>query len=150
MSNNLFQYCQKLVLIKDDKVLLCKRKGEQDYDGVYSLIGGKLETSDGGINGGLKREKDEEIGDKCKIKVYTAYTTNTFFTKKDGAMMVLPHYYAEFISGDIVLGEEYEDYKWVKLNELDNFQPLIDTVPSVVRKMLAIKEIINKTDPIII
>lgn len=150
MSNNLFQCCQKLVLIKDDKVLLCKRKGEQDYDGIYSLMGGKLEISDEDFIGGLKREKEEEIGNKCKIKVYTTYSTNKIYRKNDGTTMILPHYYAEFISGDINLGEEYEDYKWVKLNELDNFQPLIDTVPDVVRKMIVIKELINKTDPIII
>lgn len=48
MPNYNFQYCQKLIVISPEKdtVLLCKRKGEADYDGVFSFIGGKMETSD--------------------------------------------------------------------------------------------------------
>ena len=47
-SASLFQYCQKLIVLSEDKtqVLLAKRKGEADYDGVYSFIGGKMETTD--------------------------------------------------------------------------------------------------------
>ena len=39
-----FQYCQKIVVLSKDKnkVLLCKRKGEADYDGTFSFIGGIL------------------------------------------------------------------------------------------------------------
>ena len=59
-----FQYCQKIVVLSKDrtKVLLCKRKGEADYDGIFSFIGGKMETTDISIIEGLKREKDEETG----------------------------------------------------------------------------------------
>jgi ADP-ribose pyrophosphatase YjhB (NUDIX family) len=51
MENLLFQYCQKIVVYSQDgqKVLLCKRKGEADFDGTFSFIGGKMERSDGGI-----------------------------------------------------------------------------------------------------
>lgn len=41
---------------------MAKRKGKNDYDGTYSFVGGKMETSDNGILEGLKREKNEEIG----------------------------------------------------------------------------------------
>jgi hypothetical protein len=49
MDTTLFQYCQKLIILSADKtkVLLAKRKGEADYDGIYSFIGGKMETTDG-------------------------------------------------------------------------------------------------------
>ena len=47
MNTTLFQYCQKLIILSADKsqVLLTKRKGEADYDGVYSFIGGKMENT---------------------------------------------------------------------------------------------------------
>ena len=63
-STLLFQYCQKLVVLSTDKqsVLLAQRKGEADYDGVFSFIGGKLETTDESLLAGMRREKNEEIG----------------------------------------------------------------------------------------
>lgn len=84
MNNLYFQYCPKLVVFNEtlDKVLLAKRKGEQDYDGTFSFIGGKIETSDGGIVGGIKREKNEEIGTKAKIQVAQMPVFNAYFEKK--------------------------------------------------------------------
>jgi len=150
-TNYLFQYCQKIVLVKDGKVLLCKRKGEQDYDGIYSLIGGKLEVSDGDFLHGLQREKNEEIGPDCKIGILPNLTYNAIFTKKDGSRMILPHYYAEYISGEITLNsDEYSDYKWVPINELSTFQPLIDNVPTVVSVVLEIAERVKKDKLVII
>lgn len=53
-----FQYCQKLVVLSQDldKVLLARRKGEADYDGVFSFIGGKMEMTDESLLAGMKRE----------------------------------------------------------------------------------------------
>lgn len=47
MDKYFFQNCQKVVVFKDNntKVLLAKRKGENDYDGIYSFVDGKMETS---------------------------------------------------------------------------------------------------------
>ena len=42
--------------------------------------------------------------------------------------MVLPHYYARFIGGEITLNDEYSEYRWVNLRELDRFEPKIETV----------------------
>jgi len=56
------------VLSKDrTKSLLCKREGEEDYEGVFAFIGGKMETADASIIEGLKREKDEELGDSLTL-----------------------------------------------------------------------------------
>ncbi|MGW5517148.1 NUDIX domain-containing protein [Nocardia africana] len=49
-----------------DSVLLARRKGEADYDGVYSLIGGKIETTDSSILDAIRREKNEGIGNAAK------------------------------------------------------------------------------------
>lgn len=137
-------------MIKNDKVLLCKRKGEQDYDGVYSLIGGKLEVSDGDFIGGLKREKNEEIGTECKVRILPNYTYNVIFTKKDGTAMILPHYYAEYVSGKITLSDEYSDYKWVPIRELSSFQPLIESVPTIVPEMMKLAKKIGRRGLILI
>lgn len=147
-----FLYCQKIVVFSTDSksVLLCKRKGENDYDGVYSFIGGKMETTDDSFIKGLEREKNEEVGEKFKIKIYTFFTTNVSFTKKSGDYMILPHYYAKYISGEIILNEEYSDFRWVKVEELKKFEPKIPTIPDIVKQLLTLEKLIKDSDLIII
>jgi len=144
-SSTHFQYCQKLVILSEDKnkVLLAKRRGEADFDGTYSFVGGKMETSDKTMLDGMKREKDEEIGNDVKIKVLPHETYNLLFRKKDGNVMLLPHIAGIYVSGKINLNEEYSDYKWVSLAELESFEPKIDTVYELTRWA---KEKLTKTN----
>lgn len=111
--------------------MLAKRKGEADYDGTYSFIGGKMETTDESLLAGMKREKDEEIGTAAVVKLLPNESFNLLFRKKDGSSVVLPHIAGVFQSGDIVLSEEYSEYRWVPLTELQAFEPKIDNIPSL-------------------
>ncbi|HBG82042.1 TPA: hypothetical protein DDW69_04390 [candidate division CPR2 bacterium] len=130
MDSLFFQYCPKIAVFSQDgsSVLLCRRKGEADYDGVFSFIGGKMEHKDLSIIDALSREKTEEVGELFRIKVLPHYSIDTFFVKKDGSRMILPHYYAVHQSGEINLSEEYDDYRWVPLNSLDEFEPKIENI----------------------
>jgi ADP-ribose pyrophosphatase YjhB (NUDIX family) len=141
-DNTYFQYCQKLVVFNEDysKVLLAKRKGEADYDGVYSFIGGKMETTDHDLKAGIKREVTEEIGSNANIEVLLDFSFNEFYRKKSGASMVLPHHIAKYLGGEINLSEEYSDFVWVDIEDIDKFEPKIDTVASIVHKS---KEVIS-------
>lgn len=147
-----FQYCQKLVVYSKDEqsVLLCKRKGEADYDGDYSFIGGKMENTDESIVMGVKREKDEEVGGNFKIKVFPAFVTNVMFTKKDGNVMILPHFYCIHVDGEITLNEEYSDFKWVPLDKIGSFEPKIDTIPGILANLIVLKKIIHRTNAVIV
>jgi ADP-ribose pyrophosphatase YjhB (NUDIX family) len=131
----LFQYCQKLVLLSEDhsSVLLAKRKGEQDYDGVFTFVGGKLEVSDGGLIEGLRREKDEEIGKTARVSVVPNPTHNVYFKKADGHHMILPHYAAVYTGDGVVMNEEYSEYQWVGLDDIDTFEPKIENIPMITR-----------------
>ena len=148
MQNNptLFQICQKIVVFDEQNqtVLLARRKGEADLDGLYSFIGGKLETTDNGITAGLDREKTEEIGTQAKLTIFPEVSWNTFFIKKDGNQMFLPHYYARYDGGEIQLNtQEYADYKWVKISELEQFEPKIPNIPhtvTILKKLHAVDE----------
>jgi 8-oxo-dGTP pyrophosphatase MutT (NUDIX family) len=144
-DTTLFQYCQKLIILSQDKqsVLLAKRKGEADYDGTYSFIGGKMETTDETILAGMKREKDEEIGTQAVIKVLPNETYNVFFRKKDGNSMVLPHIAGIYIAGEILLNEEYSDFAWVSLSELEDFEPKIDNIPQLTNWAKAKLDMLN-------
>ncbi|MBD3280615.1 hypothetical protein GF389_03770 [Candidatus Dojkabacteria bacterium] len=41
-----------------------------------------------------------------------------------------------FLSGEVELNEEYSEYKWVDVDGLVSFQPLIENVPEMVRRLL--------------
>lgn len=143
-----FQYCQKIVVCRKNgsEILLAKRQDEADYDGVYSFIGGKLETTDRGIVEGLLREKCEEIGTTARIRICPSLSYNVHFVKKDGSTMILPHYYAEYIEGAIVLSEEYSDFQWVPLAELPAFEPKIENIPEVLEWMWRLKAMLKPAD----
>lgn len=108
-------------------MLLAKRKGEADYDDMFSLIGGKMETTDKSFLAGMKREKTEEIGARAVVKVLPNETYNVLFRKKDGSSMVLPHIAGVYVSGEIELNDEYSEYRWVLITELKTFESKIDT-----------------------
>lgn len=141
----LFQFCQKLVVFSADRqsVLFAQRQGEADFDGFWSLIGGKMETADSDITEGIRREKDEEVGADFRIRVASMFSCyNVLYQKKSGQHMILPHYVAVHTGGDVSLNpDEYTAYKWVSLGELADFGPKVDNTMNVVanaRRLLAI------------
>ncbi len=148
MDKYSFQNCQKIVVLSEDKtrVLLCKRKGERDYDGVYSFIGGKMEITDSTIIDGMKREKEEEVGKDCNIFLYPAYNHTTLYRKNDGSYMLLPHYLAVYKGGNINLSDEYSEYKWVKLDELPDFEPKIPNITEVIDILLKLNSVLDDKD----
>lgn len=143
-----FQYCQKIVLLRNDdtEVLLARRKGEADYDGAYSFIGGKLETTDGGLIEGLRREKTEEIGPDAQVRICPLLSYNVYFVKKDGNAMILPHYYAEYQGGEIRLNDEYSDYRWITMIELAAFEPKIANIPEMVAWARRVRKVLELMD----
>lgn len=148
MDKTSFQVCQKIVVFDKNftQILLAKRKGEADYDGVFSFIGGKIETTDGGIVAGLKREKTEEISAEARLMVYPRISFNEYYQKKSGQAMILPHFLAIYQDGDIIINEEYSEYKWVMNSDLDAFEPKIETVSKIVNEMLMFRKQILSTE----
>ena len=146
----LFQYCQKLVVFSGDKrsVLFARRKGEADFDEYWSLIGGKMEIADRDIAPGIKREKDEEVGADFHLKVAPNFSCyNVHFQKKNGAHMILSHYIAVHTGGDVSLNpEEYSEYKWVNITDLDSFGPKVDNTRFVVQNALRLLPILSEAD----
>lgn len=150
MDTTKFQYCQKLVIFSRDmnKVLLAKRKGEADFDGVYSFIGGKMEITDKSIFNGIYREKCEEIGENNTISIYLDLIHHELFTKKSGDVMILPHYICIFEEGEIELNEEYSDYKWFDIRSISEIENIIPTVVTIVEKFLNFNDILPKLSKI--
>ncbi len=100
-----------------------------------------METTDTSIIAGLKREKDEEVGENFKIKIYTQFSLNLLFRKKDGNSMILPHYLAIYEKGEINLNDEYSEYQWVNIDNLKDFEPKIPNIPETVKELLLLEKI---------
>ncbi len=152
MDKYLFQYCQKIVVFdkNNSRVLLAKRVGENDFDRTFSFIGGKIETTDPNPIEGMRREKNEEVGADFKISLYPLFSTANYFIKKDGNCMILPHYYAKYLSGEINLNQEYSEYKWVEVDKLETFEPKIDNIPDYARRLLALMRMMDEKDFVVI
>lgn len=152
MEQHNFQYCQKMVIFSKDKskVLLCKRKGENDYDGTFGFPGGKMETTDESIIQGLTREKNEELSPAFKIKILTTFTNNILFRKKNGKAMILPYYLAIHEDGEVTINEEYSEHKWIEIENLEEFQPRMPNIPEVTKTMQRLLEISEKEDFVLI
>lgn len=127
------------------ELLLARRQGEADLDSVYTLVGGKIEHSDKSILSGVFRELSEEIGTKVQLRVLASFTTAAEFTKADGSRMILPHYLAEYTSGDIELSDEYSEFEWFGLDELDSPEVLPNIFP-IVQSLLKLRSIATSDD----
>lgn len=64
--------------------------------------------------------------------------------------MIIPHYYAIFKGGEISLSDEYSEYQWIPIDELNAFEPKIDTIPEVVFKMISFSRLIEEKDLVVI
>ena len=148
MNKYLFQNCQKIVVFSEDnsKVLLAQRKGESDFDSTYSFIGGKMEITDKDIIEGMRREKNEEVGEDFIIRLNPIYNSVIHYIKKDGNYMLLPHYYAQYIRGEVKLNGEYSNYKWVPISEIDEFEPKITNIPEIIKRLLKIIPVMEDKD----
>lgn len=144
-TNLLFQYCPKIAIFRGDSVLVARRAGEADLDSIFTLVGGKVERTDPSVIQGIFRELGEEIGNKVQIRILSTYSTHREFLKADGSRMILPHFYAEFISGDIKLNEEYSEYRWMSLADL-TAPDVLDNIADICRDLLRLKSLANEQD----
>lgn len=127
------------IVIKDGKYLITQRaKTKKRFPGMWTVPGGKLETSDylnlpkdteyywyNVLEKVLRREVKEEVGiDINNIEYVTSLAT----VHSDGAPSLVISCMADYVSGDIKMQEgETDDYKWVSVEEAKNYK-LIDGI----------------------
>ena len=107
-----------VIFNSDNKILLCK---SHKWNDKYIIPGGHIELGEK-METALKREILEETGleiyniDLISIKesVY-----NKAFDKDKHFIFI--DYICRTDSDDVILNEEAEEYEWVALNEVDNY-----------------------------
>ena len=122
------------IIHKDGKFLITKRSmHKKHFPGQWTVPGGGLNVDDymhlptkGGENqwyysltNGLMREVKEEVGVEIGKPEYLLDLT---FIKGDGIPVLVLSYFAEYLSGEVVLDEDATEYAWVGVEDLKNYE----------------------------
>ena len=107
--------CVGVVILKEGKVLLGKRKGSHGH-GEYSFAGGHLEFQES-FKECAERETEEEAGIKIKNIKYLCTAT---YSRHENRQDVLIGFIADFESGETVTNPEETigEWDWYSLENL--------------------------------
>lgn len=111
---------------EENKLLLLKNKA-----GTWGILGGHLNKEEQ-IRDTVHRETKEEAN--IEIDIIRQFGLRVI---KDNSVVV--SFACKYKSGEIVLQEdEVSEYKWVKLNGLNNYTLTFDDLPALAKKALQI------------
>jgi len=124
----------KAFIIKDNKLLLLKRRPNDPHrPGQWDIPGGRLNLGESPYLG-LKRECQEEIS--CEIDIILPLDVH-YFTRDDGQQITLMIFFCRALTDKITLSEEHTEYRWVDINAAKNEFPA--WIQPVVEKFLFLK-----------
>lgn len=104
---------------KWDKFLIIKRSANEiAYPWKWAFPGGKLEPGESIIDT-LKREVLEEVG--LEIENFKEFIKDFTFMRKDWHNVVGLSFAVISLSYDVKLLKDFEDFKWISIDELMNY-----------------------------
>ena len=110
---------------KGNKVLVIKRnKNEISYPNKWAFPGGKLEKGETLIHA-LRRECVEEVG--IEIEDYKELLQDYTFVRPDGHNVIGFNFLVKSKLDKVTLSQEFDDFKWVSLEELKE----LDYIPEM-------------------
>jgi 8-oxo-dGTP diphosphatase len=106
-------------IFRDGKVLLVRRCRSPGL-GFYSFPGGRVEFGES-LHTALHREVDEETGLRIEI-LQLAGWREVLPTADGGGHYLIMSFAARWISGEPVLNDELDDFKWLKPDALGDLK----------------------------
>jgi mutator protein MutT len=136
-ANKLYSVLINVIVANDkDEILLSQRSFEEEHaPGKWTVPGGKIENEDGDddiiniVEQTAKREVMEEVGVKIDDDLHFIY--NKIFRRSTGQMVLALIFLAKYKSGEPKALEDTINVKWVKHDELDNYD-----YPPFIREVL--------------
>ena len=126
-----------------DEILICKMPADRGvFPGQWGLPGGGIEAGETAENA-LRRELLEEVGLEVS-ETQALFFTDGSYTKTflDGARqeiyMVFLLYACRAASSPVQLNPEFEEYRWVKAQELQNYDLNLKTRKTFLRMGLKV------------
>lgn len=111
------------VIMNNDKALITRRAEGEKHAGWWEFPGGKVEEGES-PEGCLQRELLEELEIEAEIG---EKLTESIFAYATGAIRLLA-YRATIITGELCL-HVHDEYQWVSVSELTNYQLLPADIP---------------------
>lgn len=131
-----------IIFNPDNKILLCK---SHKWNNKYVIPGGHIELGEK-MEDALKREIFEETGldiyDIRLISLKESVFSDTFHM---GRHFIFIDYICRTNSYDVILNDEAEEYEWVDLKEINNYE-LGGFVESLLMELRNSKESRNKIE----
>lgn len=114
------------------KALIAKREdGDSFLPGYWEQVGGKADPGETQEQA-LIREVQEEAG--LVIEPIRSYNEYEFMHREKGLMCEYAYICKVVDDSTVSLSEEHTDYKWITLEELEQFQPMSDYMRGVIKK----------------
>ena len=113
------QLAVSAAIFRDGKILLVRR-ARSPAKGFYSLPGGRVEFGET-LHTALHREVDEETGLRIEIVDLAGWREVVPGTSGGGHYLILS-FAARWISGEPVLNDELDDFRWLKPDAIDDLQ----------------------------
>jgi ADP-ribose pyrophosphatase YjhB (NUDIX family) len=113
------QLAVSAAIFRDDKILLVRR-ARSPAKGFYSLPGGRVEFGET-LHAALHREVDEETALKIEI-IGLAGWREVVPGASGGGHYLIMSFAARWASGEPVLNDELDDFKWLKPDGLGDLK----------------------------
>lgn len=117
------------VIIDEDKVLITRRAPKENFAGGWEFPGGKIEA-DETQQECLVRELREELDITVSVGEFCTEVTHDYGNMK----INLIAYYCTIVKGEISMSV-HDKYKWIKINDLPEYDLLPADVP-IARKVM--------------
>lgn len=116
------------IIKRNSLFLIAQRKSDSYLEpSKWEFPGGKVETLEHPENS-LKREIKEELNVEVSIKNIFDVNSHIYFRDNKKIHIVLIAYLVQWISGE-AQNLECQDSKWVKINELQNYEFVAGDIP---------------------
>lgn len=125
-NNETFLISQKIVIVKDLKVLALKfpDSEEEGFRDMFCLPGGLLEMGES-LSEGIHREVFEETG--LKVEVGNVFAASDMFHPRfrfeDGRVLSVRFieigYHGKYLDGEVTLSSEHKSFHWLSREEIE-------------------------------
>ena len=138
MQDELVQFAQKAIIIKDNKLLIIKKTTVDKINpNKYDLPGGRKQISES-LDDQIKRELMEELGLEISPKeIFSMWQFNVLTPKGVNQTVVAVSRFCDLITNEIHITEKIiAGYEWVDIGENLLKRNFIPGVKTVIEKLI--------------